>query len=52
LDEDDMKRLLTEALSELGASILSERGKWTSIDLLVGGLHPKHSFGAAVALLG
>jgi hypothetical protein len=52
LDEDNVKRLLTEALAELRPGILSERGKRASIDLLVGGLHAKHSFGPAVALLG
>lgn len=36
LDKDNEKRLFTEALSELRTGIFSERGKWASIDLLVG----------------
>jgi hypothetical protein len=52
LDEYNVKRLFTEALSELGTGILSERRKWASINLLVRRLHAEHSLGTAVTLLG
>lgn len=45
-------RLFTESFSEFWTGIFSKRWKRTSIDLLISGLHTKHSFGPAVALLG